>query len=191
MTGTEATLFLYEYKKFDKQKYKKIFNAIWSLRDEAKGCFISFTDIIEMKTVLDVLREKHLEQRKANLNYLVSNERPKGLPYHQSTFEKLNASMVRKPAMKTHGSLGPSGLDSNKWRKLLTAFRSSSIDLCKTDDKLAIRIATSHMTFLLLFNSCRLVVHDKCPGVRPMGIGEYNAAAMYGSKQKKLTIIPW
>ena len=54
-----------------------------------------------MKTVLDVLREKLGKPSKTNLNHLVSN--PKSLTYHQSIFEKLNASMNRKSAMKTHG----------------------------------------------------------------------------------------
>ena len=77
--------------------------------------------------------------------------------------------MVRKSAMKTHG---PSGFDSNEWRKLLTSFKSSSTDLCKTFAKLAIRTAPSHLILLLPYNSCRLIALDKCPGVRLIGIGE-------------------
>ena len=79
--------------------------------------------------------------------------------------------MVRKSAVKTHGSHGPSGLYANEWRSLLRSFKSST-DLCKTIAKLAIRIALSHLTFLLPYNSCRLIAPDKCPGVRPIGIGE-------------------
>ena len=73
--------------------------------------------------------------------------------------------------LKTHGSHGPSGLDANEWRTLLTSFKSSSTDLCKTLAKLAVRMATSHLTFLLPYNSCRLIALNKCPGVRPIGIG--------------------
>ena len=94
---------------------RKISNAIRSLTEEAKNGVVSLTDKIDKKTVLDVLREKHPEPCKANLNYLVINEQPKSLPYHQSIFEKLNASIVRRPAMKTHGSHGPSGIDANEW----------------------------------------------------------------------------
>ena len=74
--------------------------------------------------------------------------------------------------MKTHGSHGPSGLDANEWRKLLTFFKSSSTDLCKTTAKKAIRIATSHITFLLPYNSCRLIALDKGPGIRPIVFGK-------------------
>ena len=80
--------------------------------------------------------------------------------------------MVRKSAMKTHGSHGPSGLDANDWRRLLTSFKLSSTDLCKTIAKLATRIATSHLTFLLPYNSCRLIALHKFPGVRPKRNGE-------------------
>ena len=80
--------------------------------------------------------------------------------------------MVRKSAMKTHGNHGPSGLDANEWQRLLTSFKSSSADLCKMIAKVAKRIATSHLTFLLPYNSCQLIALGKGPAVRPIGIGE-------------------
>ena len=80
--------------------------------------------------------------------------------------------MVRKSDMKTHGSHGPSGLDANEWQMLLTSYKSSSTDLCKTIAKQAIRIATSHLPFLNPYHSCRLIVFYKGPGVQPKGIGE-------------------
>ena len=118
-----------------------------------------------MKTVFDVLREKHPEPSKANLKYLVNNDNSETLPYHRFIFEEINASMVRKSAMKTHGSHGPSGL--------VTSFKLSSTDLCKTITKLAIRIATSHLIFVLPYKSCRLIAFDKCPDVRLIGITEF------------------
>ena len=74
--------------------------------------------------------------------------------------------------MKTNGSHGPSGLDSQEWRRVLTSFKNSSNDLCKTVAKLAIRISTEELPFLKAYNACRLIALDKCPGVRPIGIGE-------------------
>ena len=74
--------------------------------------------------------------------------------------------------MKTSDSHGPSGLDAQEWRRLLTSFKGSSSDLCKTISKLAYRIATEELDFLTSYNSCRLIALDKCPGVRPIGIGE-------------------
>ena len=79
--------------------------------------------------------------------------------------------MVRKSVIKTHESHGPSGLDANEWQRHLTSISLSSTDLCKTIAKLAIRIATSHLNFLVPYSLCRLITLDNCPGVRPTGIG--------------------
>ena len=67
-------------------------------------------------------------------------------------------------------SYGPYGLDANEWLTLLTPFKSSSIDLCKTIAKLALRIPKSHLIFLLPSNSCQLIALDECPVVG-IGIG--------------------
>ena len=74
--------------------------------------------------------------------------------------------------MKTHGSHGPSGLDANDWRRILTTFRSSSTDLSRTIARLAVKIATERLTFIEIYNLCRLLALDENPGVRPIGIGE-------------------
>ena len=76
--------------------------------------------------------------------------------------------------MKTHGSAGPSSLDAHDWRRLLSAFGQTSTNLCKLVSKFAKRLATSIIPpeDLIAYNGCRLVTLDKCPGVRPIGIGE-------------------
>ena len=109
---------------------KKISNAIRSLTVEANSGVVSLTEKIDKKPVLVALRKKPPEKCKASLIYLVSNEHPKSLPYHQPIFEKLFASMVRKSTMKTHRSHVPSGPDANEWRRLLSSFKLSSTDLC-------------------------------------------------------------
>ena len=45
--------------------------------------------------------------------------------------------------MKTHGSAGPSGLDADDRRRLLSAFGQTSTNLCKLVAKFAKRPATS------------------------------------------------
>ena len=74
--------------------------------------------------------------------------------------------------MKTHGSHGPSGLDANERRRVLTSFKSTSNDIGKSLAKLTILIATHELCFLDAYNSSRLIPLDKCPGVRPIGVGE-------------------
>ena len=71
--------------------------------------------------------------------------------------------------MKTKGSHGPSGRDR---RHLLFAFGKSSSDLRKTVANLAIRIVTERLYLLTSCNACKLIALDKCPEVRPIGIGE-------------------
>ena len=83
MSSTKAKRSFDDYKEFDEHMSTgKISNAIRSLTEEAKGGILSLTDKVDIKTVLDILREKNLEPSKANLNYLVIIEHPKSLPYH-------------------------------------------------------------------------------------------------------------
>ena len=53
-------------------------------------------------------------------------------------------------------------------------FRRASTDLCNALAHFGRRICTTYVDHLGLaaFTSCRLIALDKCPGVRPIGIGE-------------------
>ena len=64
----------------------------------------------------------------------VENEAP-----HTVTFCSINQEMVRKAAMEIKGAPGPSGMDANTWRILLTSKRNSmaAADLCKAVAELA------------------------------------------------------
>ena len=67
-SGTKAKQSFDEYKVFDKQfSTGKLFNAIRSLTEEAKGGVLSLTDKVDMKQFPDVLRENHPEPSKAKL----------------------------------------------------------------------------------------------------------------------------
>ena len=59
-------------------------------------------------------------------------------------------------------------MDALCWRRLCTAFGEKSNELCSA------RICTTYVdpTSLKAYTSCRLVPLDKCPGVRPVRIGE-------------------
>ena len=65
-------------------------------------------------------------------------------------------------------------MDAAGWRCLLSSFRKESADLCEAMPMVARRICQEFVdsTGLDAFTACRLVALDKCPGVRPIGIGE-------------------
>ena len=52
-------------------------------------------------------------------NYIatVSNET---IPFHPSVFDQINNQQIKKAAVGTHGSRGPSSFDLNEWRRILT-----------------------------------------------------------------------
>ena len=71
------------------------------------------------------------------------------------------------------GAAGLSGLDAHAWRKLCSSFNSSK-DLCSALANVGRRLCTSNINpdHLSAFVECRLIPLNKCPGVRPIGIGE-------------------
>ena len=72
------------------------------------------------------------------------------------------------------GAAGPSGLDAASWKRLCTSFKGASTDLCESLAATARRLCSSYVDphGLSAFVACRLIALDKCPGVRPIGIGE-------------------
>ena len=72
------------------------------------------------------------------------------------------------------GAAGPSGLDAAAWKRLCTSFKTASADLCDSLASTAKRICSCYVDpkGLSSFVACRLIALDKCPGVRPIGIGE-------------------
>ena len=65
--------------------------------------------------------------------------------------------------MHTQSSAGPSGLDSFAWRRLRSSFGAASYDLCSALAAVGRRLCST------LVNPESI---NKCPGVRPIGVGE-------------------
>ena len=76
--------------------------------------------------------------------------------------------------MHTQGAAGLSSLDAYAWRRLCSSFKSASYDLCHALAAVGWRICSSnvHPDDLSAFVTCRLIPLNKCPGVRPIGVGE-------------------
>ena len=122
------------------------------LTDETKGDVLSVNQKITVKGktkyVLEILQEKHPKSKPLNPDITVPDNPPNSLPFHPAIFDRLNAAALRRAPMKTNGSHGPSGLDAQGWRRLLTSLKSSSNDLCKTLARLTLRVATEDLDFL-------------------------------------------
>ena len=92
---------------------------------------------------------------------------------HFIIFDQIDREVIRRTALRTHSAAGPSGVDAASWKRFCSSFRSSS-DLCYPLALLACQLCTSYVNpdGLSGFVACRLIALDKCPGVRPIGIGE-------------------
>ena len=120
-------------------------------------------------TVINLLQEKHTFIQKADLEYLITHLKNWDLPFQPSVFEK-NWLSKTLAELKANDSHGPSVLDSGEWRRPLTPKKPSSINLCKTVPKFAIRIATKILSFLNSYKDCCLIALEKCPGFQIIGI---------------------
>ena len=122
-------------------------------------------------TTRDILIEKHPPGKPAQQIYLLQ-EHP--IPTDSIRFENLNAEAIQKAALKTSGAAGLSGLDAYAWRRLCSSFKSASKELCSALAAVGRRLCTDSINpdHLSAFVACRLIPLDKCPGVRPIGIGE-------------------
>ena len=147
--------------------------AMRVLRNGAIGGVLSLDERLEEKTVLDILKEKHPEPAQANPEYLVTIPLPGSQRGHPVLFEGLDGEAIVKAALSTQGGSGPSGLDANAWRHLVTGYRPSQ-ELADAMASLARRLCTEYVdpASTSAFTCSRLIPLDKNPGVRPIGIGE-------------------
>jgi hypothetical protein len=88
--------------------------------------------------------------------------------------ERIISSTILNAALHTEGSAWPSGMDSYAWRRLCGSFQKVSTDLCEVLAEVARWLATplEDPEPLKPFVACTPVALDKCPGVRPVGVGE-------------------
>ena len=135
--------------------------------------FTSSGSKLVLQSTLDVLQDKHPTGKSPDPLSLLTNSFETNI-FNPILFENLNADTIRNAAMHTQGSAGLSGLGSFAWRRLCCSFGSASHDLCSTLAAVGCRLCSSlaNPESITAFVACRLIPLDKCPGVRPIGVGE-------------------
>ena len=148
--------------------------ALKLLSDDAHTGLLRLDETIDTsgKTVRDVLDDKHPDPKPVHPEAVLGDADDDS--FHPAIFDNITAESIRAAALHTQGAAGPSGLDALSWRRLCTAFGQRSNDLCVALAAVARRISTTYIdpSTLLAYTSCHLIPLNKCPGVRPIGIGE-------------------
>ena len=132
------------------------------------------------RQTLNQLQLKHPERKETSQEILLTDT-PETI--HPIKFESIDVEKIQKAAVKTRGGSGPSGMDADGWKRILTSkrFGKSSIDLCKAFAEVIKKICSikNQSASLEAFLACWLIPLDKNPGLRPIGIGEvlYRIAA--------------
>ena len=125
------------------------------------------------KDILNALQEKHPKPatiEKDTLLYGPINDIP------ANYFDHIDEIMVSKAASLTRGASGPSHLDADHYRHILTSkkYKTENKELREQIAALTRKIATEVLDPSLLepYVASRLIPLDKNPGVRPIGVGE-------------------
>ena len=124
-------------------------------------------------STLEQLKQKHPQGVDPAKDILLPNETE---VIHPIKFESINSELIRKVAIKARGGAGPSDIDADGWKRILTSnsFGESSTDLCKAFSEVIKKICIEKDQSISLetFLACRLIPLDKNPGLRPIGVGE-------------------
>ena len=117
--------------------------------------------------------EKHPEAQTLKMSVVINEEDSTKTPL-PIIYEQIDGPLIHNIALRTNGTAGPSRMDAAGWWHLLSSIRKQSTNLCEAVAMVARRICQQFvdLTGLDSFTACRLVALDKCPGIRPVGIGE-------------------
>ena len=138
-----------------------------------------FTGVLQTDSIQQDDRsvKHHLEDiypDRRPLQESVLKEDPGSSQPHQVIYDKIPAQMIRSIVLKMTGSAGPSGLDTNRWKRICSSFSRESDDLCSTIARMTRHLCNEYVDpeGVSCLLACRLIALDKSPGVRPIGVCE-------------------
>ena len=151
----------------------KVHAALDLLSNKGRGGVLHLDHLVksDLSDDLSVKKTKHPVGQPASADCILQGTPPE---IHPVVFDGIDARLIRSTALRTTGAAGPSGLDAYSWRRMCTAYKATSSSLCKALADVTKRLCTDYVdpdVVSSLF-SCRLLALDKCPGVRPIGIGD-------------------
>jgi len=143
------------------------------LEKNSAGRVLDLSERVGNKTVMEILIEKHPSSQPLHEDIAEATP-PSSGSSHPAIFDKIDGDLIKRAALRTRGASGPSGINADSWRRILTSFGSHSIELCRCLAAVGRRLCTDQIPpkFLEAYNASRLIPLDKNPGVRPIGIGE-------------------
>jgi hypothetical protein len=96
---------------------------------------------------------------------------------HPVFFAPIDGDLIKKNALRTSGGAGVSQQEDALWHKMISGHKDTSATLANALASVARRLVTEFVDpaglEALLAN--RGIAIDKCPGLRPVGVGEMAA----------------
>ena len=156
-------------KKFTREMRKgNINSAMKLLADNMQNGILPLND-----QTLHQIKQKHPHGKDAHPEVLLPDI-PEEI--HPIKFHSIDAESVKKAILKTKGAAGPSGLDADGWKRILTSnqFGNSSNDLCKTFAEVIKKLCTTEdlSSSLEALLACGLIPLDKNPALQPIEFGK-------------------
>ena len=151
----------------------KVCAALRLLSDHENRFPLQLDKMIGSKSVREMLLDKHPHGRPLDPTAVVPPISSAFDP-HPVFFDCITGSLICSIALHVDDAVGPSNLDAHDWRRICTSYRGASDDICNALASLARHLCTDYVdpAGLTAFTACQLIALDKCPGVRPIGVGE-------------------